>query len=343
MGDARGYARVRVISVVVPIFNEQENLPELHRRTVAALEQTRDDWELILVDDGSRDLSPHVIRGLSAADARVKLVSLSRNFGHQPACTAGLHHAAGDCVVLMDGDLQDPPELIPAMVAKWHEGFHVVTAERTSRADARGLRGMGFRLFYPLMRAVTDLPVVPSAGIFGLMDRAVLDELNKLPEHHRFVPGLRAWLGFSRTTVTYDRADRAAGQPKQTLSRLIKYAADAMFSFSTKPLRAATWLGFAVSAMSFVMALWYLTTFYAFHKPITGFTTTIVCVLFLGGVQLIAVGILGEYVGRIYDEVKQRPLYVVKERAGFADRRDPAGGGVLAGAGRRRTMPAEAE
>jgi polyisoprenyl-phosphate glycosyltransferase len=305
-----------MISIVIPIFNEQENLPELCRRIAAAMAPAGDPWEAVLVDDGSRDESPRILQEIHAQDGRFKIVSLSRNFGHQPAVSAGIHHATGDCVVLIDGDLQDPPEVIPQMIAKWKEGFQVVLGERLSRPE-RGIRGAGFRAFYPLLRVISDMPNAPSAGIFGLMDRKVVDEFNRLSERRRFIPGLRNWLGFTQTSVLYDRAGRAAGKPKQSLRRLIQYAADGMVSFSNKPLRAATWLGFFVSIFAFLLAIFYVVTFFTFRKQITGFTTEIVCILFLGGVQLISVGILGEYIGRIYEEVKQRPLYVVREKIGF--------------------------
>jgi dolichol-phosphate mannosyltransferase len=306
-----------VISVVAPIFNEQENLPELRRRLTGALEQTGEPWEIVLVNDGSRDRSGEIIRQFHAEDSRVKLIELSRNFGHQPAVTAGLHHARGDAVVLIDGDLQDPPEVIPEMVKKWRGGAQVVLGERSSRSDSSVVRGVGFRVFYPLLRGLTDLPSAPHAGIFGLMDRRVVEEFNKLPERSRFIPGLRSWLGFTQASVIYDRTERAAGKPKQTLRRLIHYAMDAIFSFSYRPLRWVTWMGLFVSTVTFGLAIFYIITFFAFHKDITGFTTIIVCVLFLGGVQMIAIGILGEYIGRIYEEIKQRPLYVVKDKLGI--------------------------
>lgn len=305
----------------MPIFNEQENLPELRRRLSAALESTGHDWEIVLVNDGSADGSAAMIRLMHGEEPRVKLIELSRNFGHQPAVTAGIHHARGDCVVLIDGDLQDPPEVIPELVKKWEEGYPVVLGERRSRADGSGARGLGFRLFYPVLHAITDLPDGPDAGIFGLMDRKVVEEFDKLPERNRFIPGLRSWLGFEQASVLYDRNDRAAGSPKQTFRRLVHYAMDAIFSFSYKPLRAATYLGLVVSTVAFLLAAWFFVTFFAFHKqPGSGFTTIVLCVLFLGGVQLICVGILGEYVGRVYEEVKQRPLYVVKDRVGFGPR-----------------------
>ena len=305
-----------MISVVVPIYNEQENLPELRGRLTAALDASAEPWEIVLVDDGSQDQSPQILRKFHEEDGRIKVVTLSRNFGHQPAVTAGVHHATGDCVVLIDGDLQDPPEVIPEMVSKWKQGYQVVLGQRTSRTE-RGARGLGFRLFYPILRRFTDLQNAPDAGIFGLMDRMVVDQFNRLPERNRFIPGLRNWLGFTQTAVLYDRASRAAGKPKQTLTRLIRYAANGMVSFSYRPLRVATWMGFCASGVAFVLAIFYFVTFFAFHKTSGGgFTTLILCVLFLGGVQLIAVGILGEYIGRIYEEVKQRPLYVVRERLG---------------------------
>ena len=308
----------RLISVVVPVFNEQENLPELRRRLTHALDSTGHEWEVVLVDDGSADGSAKIMRDFHAQDPRFKLVELSRNFGHQPAVTAGIHHACGDCVVLIDADLQDPPEVIPEMVRKWEQGHQVVLGERRSRADGGGARGAGFRLFYPVLHYVTDLPDGPDAGIFGLMDRAVVEEFDKLPERNRFIPGLRSWLGFRQTSVPYDRNERAAGKPKQSLRRLVHYAMDAIFSFSNKPLRAATYLGFFVSTVAFLLAALYFVLFFALRRQAgSGFTTIILCVLFLGGVQLICVGILGEYVGRIYEEVKQRPLYVVKARVGL--------------------------
>jgi glycosyltransferase involved in cell wall biosynthesis len=306
-----------MVSVVIPIYNEEENLPELRRRVTAAMDSTGEPWELLLVNDGSRDRSIEMIREYHAQDGRIKLINFSRNFGHQPAVTAGIHFARGDCVVLMDGDLQDPPEVIPEMIAEWKKGSQVVIGERRSRGDASGTRGIGFRLFYPLFRRISDLPSAPDAGIFGLMDRIVVDEFNKLPERNRFIPGLRAWLGFKQGAVIYDRNDRAAGKPKQTLRRLIKYAVDGMLSFSTRPLRSATYLGFLVSIAAFALAIFYVITFFAFHKEINGFTTTITCVLFLGGVQLICTGILGEYIGRVYEEIKQRPLYVIQEKLGL--------------------------
>ena len=306
------------ISVVVPIFNEQENLPELRRRLGDALQQTGRTWEIVFVNDGSSDGSAELLDDAHREDARCKVIHLSRNFGHQPAVTAGIHHASGDAVVLIDGDLQDPPEVIPELVAAWDRGAKVVLAERRSRAD-RGVRGLGFRLFYPLLRRLSDLPGAPDAGIFGLMDRAVVNEFNRLPERNRFIPGLRSWLGFPSASVLYDRQDRARGKPKQTLRRLLRYAIDAILSFSYRPLRWVTVLGLTVSSCTFVGAVAYV-LYVLIARPGnvgSGFFTTIVAILFLGGVQLVSIGVVGEYVGRIYEEIKQRPLYVVKEKRGW--------------------------
>ncbi|HQY87875.1 MAG TPA: glycosyltransferase family 2 protein, partial [Tepidisphaeraceae bacterium] len=289
-----------MISVVVPIYNEQENLPELRKRMTAALDSSGEKWECVLVNDGSRDRSVEIITKITREDPRFKLVNLSRNFGHQPAVTAGVHHATGDAVILIDGDLQDPPEVIPDMVKSWKEGGQVVVAERRTRADS-GLRGLGFKLFYPIMRRLTELPNVPDAGIFCLMDRAVVNEFNKLPERNRFIPGLRLWLGFKQTTVHYDRQERAAGKPKQSFRRLFHYALNGIVSFSYRPLRAATYMGFLVSIFGFLTAAYFIIKRLAGDETaVTGFTTLLCAIIFLGGVQLISVGILGEYIGRIY-------------------------------------------
>jgi len=308
-----------MISVVVPIFNEAENLLELRARLTSVLDSLGEVWEVILVNDGSVDASAATIEQFHLEDSRWRLVDLSRNFGHQPAVSAGVHHATGDAVLLIDGDLQDPPEVIADLVAAWRNGAKVVLAERRKRAET-GPRGFGFRLFYPVMRRLTELPDVPNAGIFGLMDRSVVEQFNRLPERNRFIPGLRLWLGFARASVYYDRQERAAGQPKQTLKKLVRYALNAIFSFSTRPLKLATYLGFVVSGFGFLTAGFFvIKRLTGEEDAVTGFTTLLCVVILLGGVQLICVGILGEYMGRIYDEVKQRPLYVVKRKLGLKD------------------------
>ncbi len=311
---------LRTLTVVVPVYNEQENLPELCRRVKAACDSVENlSWSMIMVDDGSKDETVKLALEQHAADDRFNLVRLSRNFGHQAAITAGLSHADSDAVVIMDADLQDPPELIPQLVQAWREGGQVILAQRKSRAE-KGLRRVGFDLFHQFFRWLSDFPIPSQTGVFGLMDRDAHQELVKLTERNRFIPGLRAWIGFDQRTVYYDRQDRAAGEPKQTFKRLIKYAMDGVFSFSYKPLRLMMWAGAMVSMMSFLVALYFIIKRIAgFETSQTGFTTTITLILFLGGIQLIAIGLLGEYLGRIYDEVKNRPMFIVRS---FTGRRD---------------------
>ena len=305
------------LDIVLPIYNEQDNLEELFNR-LSKVNDTLEgvSWRVIYVNDGSRDASMQMMLQQAGKDPRFHILDLSRNFGHQAAITAGLGQATGDAVVIMDGDLQDPPEIIPELVKKWQEGAQVVRAERKSRKE-KGIRRVGFELFHKVFKWISDFPIPAQSGIFGLLDGQVVKELNKFPEKNRFLPGLRSWVGFSQAVVYYDRQERAAGEPKQSLKRLIRYALDAVFSFSYKPLRIMTGLGLVISISGFILAM-----FFAVRRIIgvevaaTGFTTLVTLILFLGGVQLVAVGLLGEYLARIYDEVKQRPLFIVKKRHG---------------------------
>lgn len=306
-----------MISVVIPIFNEEDVLDELHRRLLGTLEEIDRPWEIVYVDDGGRDRSLEMLKDLRRDDPRIVVVELSRNWGHQPALSAGLAVARGEAVILMDGDLQDPPEVIPRLIAAWELGAKVVVAERAKRAET-GWRRLLFPLFYRILGFLSDYPIPLNAGIFGLLDRQAVDAVNRLSESNRYLPGLRAWIGFPTSVVRYERASRAAGEPKQTLFRLVRYALDAVFSFSYKPLRLSLVLGFftAVFAALYGMTLLIarLLNLGMFGQPvIPGYTSTIVSILFLGGVQLICVGLLGEYVGRVYDEVKRRPLYLIHQ------------------------------
>ena len=305
------------LAIVIPIYDEEENLAELKARLMRACEGIADlDWRVLYVDDGSRDRSRALLLEQHACDPRFTLIELSRNFGHQSAITAGLAHAEADAVVLMDGDLQDPPELVPELVEAWRAGGEVVLAVRRSRAE-RGLRGLllgGFHRFFGWM---SDFPVPRDTGIFCLLDRRAREALAGLSESHRFLPGLQSWIGFERRTVEYDRSERAAGEPKQSYRRLIRYALDALFSFSYKPLRLMTICGVLVSAFGFLLAAFFIVRrLLGIEIAQIGFTTLITMVLFLGGIQLIAIGLVGEYLGRIYDEVKGRPLYIVSRRHG---------------------------
>lgn len=301
------------LAIVIPIYNEQENLRELYRRIAAACDTLPlSQWQLLYVDDGSTDGSLAIMREQLRADGRVSCVELSRNFGHQAATLAGLALADADGVITMDGDLQDPPEVIPELVAAWQRGAEVVLAQRITRQDT-GLRAGGFALFHLLFKWITDFRVPENVGIFSLLDKVALAELKRCGEWHLFLPGLRSWIGFRQEIVPYERQGRHSGEPKQSLRRLTRYALDAVFSFSYKPLRAMTALGLLVSFVGFASACYFVGfRILGDEKAFTGFTTLVTIVLFLGGIQLLSLGLLGEYLGRIYDEVKGRPRYIVR-------------------------------
>ncbi len=304
------------ISIVMPIYNEEALLPELLERMTRVLDRLEREFSLgsewVLVNDGSRDRSLETLSNFAARESRMTIIDLSRNFGHQSAIQAGLEYATGGAVIIMDGDLQDPPELIPELVCSWQAGNKVVVAKRRSRAE-RGVKGMLFALFHAMLARLSDMKMETGSGVFGLLDRRAVNDLLKLHERNRFLPGLRTWVGYTQANVLYDREERAAGKPKQSFTRLVRYAFDAIFSFSLKPLRAIWTLGFIVSTFSFLYAL-FLIVMRMFHiNVVAGFTTPTVAILLLGGIQLISIGILGEYLGRIYDEVKQRPHYVINE------------------------------
>ncbi|MDB6092569.1 MAG: hypothetical protein JWM32_131 [Verrucomicrobia bacterium] len=304
------------IAIVIPVFNEEAVLPELFSRLTALFAAAPDyRWEAVLVDDGSRDGSAGLIRARAASDSRFQLVELSRNFGFQSALSAGLARTGdADAAVTMDADLQDPPEVIPALVAAWREGADIVRATRRTRSET-GLRRAGFDLFHSLYGKLTDYPIEPNTGTFGLLNRSALEAFNALPERHRFFPGLRAWIGFRTADVSYDRKQRAAGQPQQSFRRLARYAMDGLFSFSYLPLRLLTYCGLFIAALGFAAAVFYaLRRIIGIETAPTGYTTLVTLVLFLGGVQLVGIGVLGEYLGRIYDEVKHRPQYIVKNK-----------------------------
>jgi dolichol-phosphate mannosyltransferase len=306
-----------MIVLVVPIYNEEELIHRLHKEVCFAMDGTDSPWRVVYVNDGSRDRSLELLLEVQKEDSRVTVVELSRNWGHQAAISAGLSVADGDAVVLMDGDLQDPPRVIREMVAAWKNGAQVVVAQRRSRKE-RGLRRWLFPLFYKLLGKVTDYPIPLNAGIFGLLDRQVVEAINGLGETNRYLPGLRAWVGFRTEVVSYDREERAAGEPKQSFWKLLRYGLDAIFSFSYKPLRLSLVLGFTTALFAmiygFALVICRLLGTGLFGIPVVdGYTSTIVAILFLGGVQLIGIGILGEYLGRVYDEVKRRPLFLIRK------------------------------
>jgi glycosyltransferase involved in cell wall biosynthesis len=310
-----------VLSFIIPVFNEEETLEETYRRVVRTLDGLDAGSEIILVDDGSRDRSLEIMRDLRRRDPRVCYVSLARNFGHQIAVTAGLRFAQGDAVVVLDADLQDPPELIPAMIEQWRAGFHVVYAQRTSRQREGPTKKLFAYLFYRVLRVLTDVDIPADTGDFCLMDRKVVDVLNTLPERGRYLRGLRVWVGFRQTAVPFEREPRFAGEVKYTFRKSFGLAVNGIVSFSRVPLRLATYLGLLVAGFALIMIMLVL-YWRIFHPsaPLIGYTIITSAIFFLAAVQLFCLGILGEYLGRVYDEVKGRPLFTLKEVAGIEDR-----------------------
>ena len=300
------------ISVAIPIYNEQDVVTELLRRTTAVLnEMPGGPHQIVVVDDGSYDLTPQLLEKAAAADTRLVVVSLSRNFGHQTALAAALDYVSGDVTVLMDGDLQDPPEAIPMFVDAYQQGYEVVYAQRVGRKEAWWLR-MCYHLFYRLIAALSSVPLPLDAGDFSLMSDRVIEEIRKMPEHHRYIRGLRTWVGFRQIGIPVERAARLAGRTKYSPLKLLKLASDGIFAFSIVPLRFAAAFGASTSAFSVLYALYALYVKFRLHSP-QGFTALIVAVTFLSGINLFFLGIIGEYVGRIYEEAKGRPHYIVRK------------------------------
>jgi polyisoprenyl-phosphate glycosyltransferase len=307
-----------IFSIVAPVYNEESVLEELHRRIREVMDQTGESWELVLVNDGSRDQSAQMIDGLHRRDPRVRGLSLSRNFGFQIAVTAGLDYARGDVVILIDADLQDPPEVILEMIARWREGYDVVYGVRTEREGETWFKLFTAKAFYRLIHRITSISIPQDTGDFRLMDRRVVDAIRLMPERNRFLRGMVSWVGFKQIGVHYRRHSRFAGQTKFSVAKMTRFAVDAITSFSYFPLQLATYLGFLIAALSAVTILIVIAVrlFSPPPHPLLGQATTLVAVLFLGGVQLISLGIIGEYLGRIYDEVKDRPIYLVEKRWG---------------------------
>jgi dolichol-phosphate mannosyltransferase len=311
--DPEATMRKPVYTIIAPIYNEKETLPELYRRVVEVLSSTAEPWELVLVDDGSRDGSTEQILALAEKDIRVRPIIFSRNFGHQLAVTAGMDYSRGEAVVIIDSDLQDPPEVILKMIEKWKEGYEVVYAVREEREGETYFKRTTASLFYRLINKITSVPIPVDTGDFRLMDRKVVDVLNRMREHHRFIRGMSVWVGFRQTGVKYKRAARLAGETKYPLRKMVRFASDAITGFSYLPLQMATYMGFISAGISILaipvvaaIRLW------GTQEPLLGQATTLIVVLFLGGVQLISLGILGEYIGRLYEQAKDRPLYVVR-------------------------------
>jgi polyisoprenyl-phosphate glycosyltransferase len=306
------------LSVVVPIFNEEAVIEALHSRLLQVLVPTGESFEVIFVNDGSRDHSPALLDSICNTDRRFKAMHFSRNFGHQAAVTAGLRAVSGKCAIVIDADLQDPPELIVEMLRKWREGFEVVYAQKKRREGPNPFLRSAYYVYYRFLGRLTDVEVPPDTGDFCLMDRQIVDLLNAMPERNRYVRGLRAWLGFRQTAIMFERPARFAGETKYSFGRLLGLATDGILSLSKAPLRLATYIGFFVSGVSFLLGVFFaIQQITGTSRAARGWASTIVVVLFLGGVQLICIGVIGEFIGRIYDEVKQRPLYVVARTTGL--------------------------
>jgi len=302
-----------IFTIIAPIFNEVQSIPELYRRVCEVMDSTGDSWELILVDDGSTDGSTRVIREIAENDERLRPVIFARNFGHQLAVTAGLDYSRGQAVVIIDADLQDPPEVILDLIAKWRDGYEVVYAIRTDREGESWFKLATASVFYRLIYRITDVDIPMDTGDFRLLDRKAANMLNSMRERHRFLRGMSVWIGFKQVGVSYSRAARIAGETKYPFKKMFKFALDAVTSFSYFPLQVATYFGFFLAGISLLAIPIVIATRLAGSQTFIGQATTLIAVLFLGGVQLISLGILGEYIGRLYDEAKGRPLYIVRE------------------------------
>jgi polyisoprenyl-phosphate glycosyltransferase len=326
----------KLLSIVAPVYDEQELIEKFVARACAAAADY--EFELVLVNDGSSDSTPELLDAIAAEDRRVRVIHLSRNFGHQAALTAGLEHAIGDVVAMIDADLQDPPELIQDMIAQWSQGADVVYAVRNQREGETAFKLATASWFYKLFDKLAQVDLEPNSGDFRLLDRRALDALLAMTERSRFLRGMTVWVGFNQTAVSYERDARAAGETKYTLRKMLRFSLDAITSFSHLPLQLATWIGMLSAGVAFV-AIPVVIVLRLFDSYLPGFGAITIAILLLGGIQLIALGVIGEYVGRIYDEVKHRPLYIVREER---NRPLPAGGGSPAGPVARAGLAARA-
>lgn len=309
-----------VCSVVVPVYNEEEVIGETYRRLSEVMKSTGEPYEIIFVNDGSRDSTAALARAICSTDSNVKLIDFSRNFGHQTAITAGMDFACGQAVVVIDADLQDPPEVILEMLAKWREGYEIVYGQRIKREGETVFKKLTAKLFYRFLRSMTDVDIPVDTGDFRLIDRKVCDAMKQISERNRYVRGIVSWLGFKSAPVEFERKKRFAGTTKYPLKKMIKFASDAIMSFSYKPLKIATFLGVIVSVLSFVMLLVMIVLkLFNIGTYVDGWTSLAVISLFLNGIVLMILGIIGEYIGRIYDEAKDRPLYVIREVVNFTE------------------------
>jgi polyisoprenyl-phosphate glycosyltransferase len=312
-------SRVETLSVVVACFNEEEVIEETHRRLTASVASLLDDYQIIYVDDGSSDTTASKLAAIQAGDGHVAVIRLSRNFGHQIAVTAGLEYARGDAVVLIDADLQDPPEVIATMVERWRDGFQVVYGLRESRAGETAFKKLSARLFYRLINRLSEIQIPLDTGDFRLMDRRVVLALRQMKEKHRLLRGMTSWVGFNQTAVPYARAARWAGDSKYPLKKMLLLAVDGIISFSTLPLRLVTFVGISFAFISLIGTAYALVMRLLTSDWVPGWTLIFISLLMIGGLQLICLGIMGEYIGRIYNEAKDRPLFLIRETLGVAD------------------------
>lgn len=299
-------------SIVVPVFNEEKVLNELYRRLTIVMSKLRESYEIIFINDGSIDNSLEIMEKLHSKDKRIKIIDFSRNYGQQIATTAGIDYATGEAIVIIDADLQDPPKVIPELVKKWKKGYDVVYGVRKKREGENFFKKVTASIFYKFLNKITDINIPLDAGDFRLIDRKVADNLKTIREKNRYIRGLTSWIGFRQIGVLYDREKRFAGYTKYTLAKMLKLALDAVFSFSNYPLKIAIYIGFLISGLSFLYLIYVLILKIFMDVTIQGWASIIVAVFFLGGVQLICIGIIGEYIGRIGEEVKKRPLYIIK-------------------------------
>lgn len=306
-----------LISVVVPMYYEEEVANECYRRLKEVMEKSKYLYELIFVNDGSRDRTFDILKTIAEADKNVKVINFSRNFGHQTAVTAGANHASGNAVVIIDADLQDPPELILDMIEKWQEGYEVVYAKRKKRKGETWFKLVTAKYFYKFLAAMSDVEIPKDTGDYRLMDAKVVDAFKSMPERNRFVRGMISWVGFNQTFIEYEREERFAGETKYPLKKMLKFAADGIIAFSSKPLKLMTILGCITIALGFIVLVYSLISKFLGESTERGWTSLMVAITFFSGVQLLSLGVLGEYIARIYDESKNRPLYIIKDKINF--------------------------
>jgi len=302
-----------VYSVVIPAFNEQEVIGETYKRITNVMTDMGEPYELIFVNDGSKDQTAHIIAGFCESDPSVRLINFTRNFGHMAAISAGMENSRGQGIFVIDADLQDPPEIFPEMAAKWKEGYHVIYGKRIRRKGESIFKRISAKLFYKFIRRMTSVDLPPDTGEFRLIDRQVCDVVNKLPEKNRYIRGLVSWVGFKQVPVEYVRESRYAGKTKYPLRKMLLFAMDAITSFSYKPLKLATIAGFLISFISFLYIIYVMYEYFFTDRTITGWASTIAAILFTQGIVLMILGLMGEYIGRIYTELQNRPNYIIQE------------------------------